>query len=200
MTAIDGWLCALHHPTLCRPMAWWRSIICMWTCLWTSGGTAWIPPTGSVEVSLARDTGLSRCHNLSRGAVSFKTDSKPVNATAASEWYFNVHKRKDKWAGHVMVRGAQLWTTPQLTPTAAAVELEWVVDAWCRKHGEWGAVSRMLSLGTGSPVVERRRAAERVCVERATAAGGRRGGRGWDGGGTCGCGTVALSSSSSAGE
>jgi hypothetical protein len=62
-----------------------------------------------------------------------------VHRNPAYGW-FNVRKQHGKWVGQVIARGVRLRTSGHAEAWRAAVELEWLLDRWCRKHGACGAV------------------------------------------------------------
>jgi hypothetical protein len=57
-----------------------------------------------------------------------------VHRNPACSW-FNVYKRDGKWVGVVRARGVRLRTSGHAEAWRAAVELEWLLDRWCREHG-----------------------------------------------------------------
>jgi hypothetical protein len=67
-------------------------------------------------------------------AGAFQTAHHQIERNPASGW-FNVTKHKGKWVGVVKARGVELRTSPHAEAWRAAVELEWLLDRWCRKHG-----------------------------------------------------------------
>jgi hypothetical protein len=72
-------------------------------------------------------------------AGAFQTAVQQIERNPASGW-FNVVKRKGgKWVGYVGARGVYLRTSPHAEAWRAAVELEWLLDRWCREHGAWAA-------------------------------------------------------------
>jgi hypothetical protein len=68
----------------------------------------------------------------------FQTATKRIERNPACGW-FNVHKAKGKWVGVVIARGVYLRTSRHAEAWRAAVELEWLLDRWCREHGAWAA-------------------------------------------------------------
>jgi hypothetical protein len=71
-------------------------------------------------------------------AGAFQTATKQIERNPVCGW-FNVVKVKGKWVGQVYGRGVELRTSPHAEAWRAAVELEWLLDRWCREHGECGA-------------------------------------------------------------
>jgi hypothetical protein len=71
-------------------------------------------------------------------AGAFLTTHHHIERNPASGW-FNVYKLKDKWVGYVYARGVYLRTSRHAEAWRAAVELEWLLDRWCREHGACGA-------------------------------------------------------------
>jgi hypothetical protein len=71
-------------------------------------------------------------------AGAFQTVHNQVKRNPACDW-FNVVKRRGKWVGCVIARGIILRTSPHAEAWRAAVELEWLLDRWCRKHGALAA-------------------------------------------------------------
>jgi hypothetical protein len=67
-------------------------------------------------------------------AGAFQTATHQIERNPASGW-FNVYKRNGKWVGVVIARGVYLRTSPHAEAWRAAVELEWLLDRWCREHG-----------------------------------------------------------------
>jgi hypothetical protein len=72
-------------------------------------------------------------------AGAFLTASKQIERNPVCGW-FSVYKEGRKWVGVVIARGVRLRTSPHAEAWRAAVELEWLLDRWCRKHGACGAV------------------------------------------------------------
>jgi hypothetical protein len=52
--------------------------------------------------------------------------------------YFNVMRRGSLWIGELRARNVSLHTSLHAVAWRAAAELDWVLDRWCRKHGEHG--------------------------------------------------------------
>jgi hypothetical protein len=78
-------------------------------------------------------------------AGAFQTAKRHIVRNPACGW-FNVVKRKGKWVGKVIARGVELCTSVHAEAWRAAVELEWLLDRWCRKHGACGAVGAVCML------------------------------------------------------
>jgi hypothetical protein len=68
-------------------------------------------------------------------AGAFRTVLRQIKRNPACGW-FNVFKYKGKWVGQVIARGVTLRTSGRADAWRAAVELEWLLDRWCREHGE----------------------------------------------------------------
>jgi hypothetical protein len=77
-------------------------------------------------------------------AGAFQTAWQQIERNPACGW-FNVYKLHGKWIGRVGARGVVLRTSQHAEPWRAAVELEWLLDRWCRKHGAWAAAGAVCS-------------------------------------------------------
>jgi hypothetical protein len=131
----------------CRPRAWW-----------TRRGTSGTLPSRAATVRRrARGGSLVRvcaggwqgrgggvcawtCVRVCVGgcAGAFQTAGQLIHRNPASGW-FNVFKSGRKWVGVVGARGVNLRTSLHAEAWCAAVELEWLLDLWCREHGAWVA-------------------------------------------------------------
>jgi hypothetical protein len=67
-------------------------------------------------------------------AGAFQTASQQIHRNPASA-LFNVVKKGGKWVGRAFARGVELRTSRHAEAWHAAVELGWLLDRWCRKHG-----------------------------------------------------------------
>jgi hypothetical protein len=135
------------------------------------------------------------CGRVGGCAGAFQTAVHQIERNPACGW-FNVYKWRGKWIGQVFARGVQLRTTPHAEAWRAAVELEWLLDRWCREHGA--------CLGSGAArmfpphcACVRRGSTERVSEQPAAAAGGGARGRGGPAGGACGGAAAAQAAGSS---
>jgi hypothetical protein len=71
-------------------------------------------------------------------AGAFRTVLRQIERNPSCGW-FNVVKVNGKWRGGVVTRGVHLRTSLHAEAWRAAVELEWLLDRWCREHGACGA-------------------------------------------------------------
>jgi hypothetical protein len=76
-------------------------------------------------------------------AGAFQTANKQLINRNPASGCFNVRKWGRKWVGEVQSRGVYLRTSGHAEAWRAAVELEWLLDRWCRKHGALAAAGAL---------------------------------------------------------
>jgi hypothetical protein len=112
------------------------------------------PPCGDPRRAPYVETLRSSCHRyiapiLSPSAGVFTTALGVPLFRNRLSGYFNVMRRGVYWLGEIRARGVSLRTSLHVEAWRAAAELDWVLDRWCRKHGEHDKGCRKHGEGKG---------------------------------------------------